>query len=308
MNRSIKIPRPAAASIHAQTLVYPGFRPVRIHAADDAADVAAKAAADKAAADAAAGAGGGSGWKPPASQAELDQLVESRLSRERAAARRELEKLKAELTGQTPAELAELEQLRKDKADRERKALEEKGNYDRAVDSIRKEHEQEKAKIAADKEALFNELKQTRCHDALLAAASTSNAINPTQVARLLSDNVKLNDERRVVVLDDDGNPWLKSGKNISIADLIEKFAHDNPHLFKAAEKGKPADSHGGSSTSDEGDGGIDAQITEAQAAYDKAHLEAERTGADHDITTSRLALRKLMDLKKQKQKQSKAA
>jgi hypothetical protein len=272
---------------------------------DEAADAAAKAAADKAAADALAAA---NAWKPPTSQAELDQIIESRLSRERAAARRELDKLKADLSGQAPEDLRELEQLRKDKAERERKALEDKGNYDRAVDSIRKEHDEALKKIATDKDALYKELRQTRCHDALLAAASTADAVNPVQVARLLAENVKLNDERRVIVLDDDGNPWLKGGKNISIVDLIEKFAHDNPHLFKAKQQGKPAGSQGGAGTADEGAEGIDAQIAEAQTAYDTAHTAAEKTGADHDITAARMARRKLVALQAQKGKAKGAA
>ena len=286
-------------------VVYPAFVPrcAQANDADDAAAVAPKAAADAAAAAAAGG------WKPPATQAELDQIIENRLARERAANRRELDRIKAEAGGQTPEELRELETLRREKADRERKALEDKGNYDRAIDSIRKEHDAEKLKIAADKDALFKELKQTRCHDALLAEASVANAINPTQVARLLADNVQLNDERRVVVLDDEGQPWLKNGKNIAIKDLIEKFAHDNAHLFKAPTSGTGSGSKGGSSTDDDsGATSIDAQIDAAEKEYEAAHKEAAATGAVPDMDKARLARRKVEALKNEKKKKAGAA
>jgi hypothetical protein len=306
MHRPAQRHRPAASQTFAARIMYPAFVPTRTRVQDAATDAAA--AADKAAADAAAlAAAAAGGWKPPASQVELDQMIENRLARERAAARRELDRVKAEAAGQSPEDLRELEALRRDKSERERKALEEKGNYDRAVDSIRKEHEAEVKKVGEERAALLKELHQTRCHDALLSGASSANAVNPVQVARLLAENVKLNDDRRVVVLDDEGNPWLKGGKNISIADLIEKFAHDNPHLFKAASQGQGSGAKGGSSTADEGGDGLDAQIVEAEAAYKTAHDAALVSGAMPDVDASRQALRKLTALKAEKKKKGAA-
>lgn len=250
------------------------------------------------------GTGGGSGWKAPASQDELDQIIETRLARERVAFRREIDQLAA-ARGSDPKEREELEALRKEKVERERKAQEERGQYDRALDSVRKEHETEREKIAREKEELLTELRQTRCNDALLAAASDAGAINARQVARLLEANVKLNDKRQVVVLDDQGEPWLKGGKNIAIADLMEKFSHDNPHLFKAPA-GAGAGSAGGASTSDTGAEGIEGQIAAAQEAYDKAHAAAEASGgAMPDVTKARQARRELDRLIAEKKKKS---
>lgn len=279
---------------------YPAAVPVSFFARDGAGDPPPASAPGSGSGAPAPGAPP-AGWRPPTSAEELQALIDRAVQVERHAYQRQLDDLKRRgAGGQTDEERAELERLRKEKIEQERREAEARGHYDRALDSVRQESEKQLRKAEQDREALLNELRQVRCNDALLAAASDSGAINAQQVARLLSTNVKLDDQRRVVVLDDNGDPWLKAGRNISITDLMEKFAEDNPHLFKA-KQGAPAGASGGSHTDDQPPAGLDAQIAEAQAAYDKAHKEADETGDNGAITRARLARRKLEELQRAK-------
>lgn len=240
-------------------------------------------------------------WRPPTSAEELQALIDRAVSVERHAFQRQLDDLKRRgAGGQTDEERKELERLRQEKIEQERRVAEEKGQYDRALSSTREEFEKQLAKAGKVNEELLQELRQVRCSDALISAAAEIGAINAQQVARLLQSNVKLDEQRRVVVLDDNGDPWLKGGRGISIADLMEKFAEDNPHLFKA-KQGAAAGAGGGSHTDDLPPAGIDAQIAEAQAAYDKAHKEAEETGDMGAIQRARQARRTLDTLQKTK-------
>jgi hypothetical protein len=85
--------------------------------------------------------------------------------------------------------------------------------------------EEEIAKVLEDKTAIFGELYNLKVKNALLTEAANHKAVFPEQVATLLSQFVKLDDNRNVVVYDSDGEPATNmQGDPKSIAELVEEY------------------------------------------------------------------------------------
>lgn len=132
------------------------------------------------------------GWTPPASQEELDRIIEDRLNRDRKARKPAVDD-------------TELEELR-------RKA----GEFDKLEAENQTELEREKTLRQAAEARLTqveNESKRTKIEAALVAAAS-GKAVDPAVVAQLI-----LGDPNNAVTIDDAGQV---TGADTAVTTLLE--------------------------------------------------------------------------------------
>jgi hypothetical protein len=183
-------------------------------------------------------------------KAELEALINGRVGQAVAQA----EKKRTTVPAET---LKELDELRTFRQEQERKKLEEKGEYQKALDAQKKAlTEPYEAELAKHKETIAKRderLRREIVTNGLLSAAATGNAISPDEVVALLGPQVKLNDEFEPQVLDAQGNPRFASdGKPMTPAQLVEEFLRTRPYFVKASG-GKSAGAGGGSTVKGEG-------------------------------------------------------
>lgn len=201
----------------------------------------------------AGGGGGGGGEKQKGegklelTQKELDDLISSRLARERAIWERK--------TGGSADERDELERLRKAEKDRAEAEALKKGEFERVTTSLKDEHAKKEQGWQKERSDLVGEIRKDRCEGAIIAAAAEFNAYSPAQVAKLLSDRVDLDEARQVTVLGEDGKPVYKAGALLSVKELVKTFLDGNPHLVKATQTQGGSGSKGGASTTGTGAG-----------------------------------------------------
>tara|TARA_Y100000114_G_scaffold122602_1_gene117943 strand:+ start:507 stop:1226 length:720 start_codon:yes stop_codon:yes gene_type:complete len=95
----------------------------------------------------------------------------------------------------------------------------------------------EKSNIEIQK--LKSEIEKIKVDGSLLEASSKHKAINPKQVADLLKPNIKLNDDGRVEVLDENKNTrYNGKGEPVSIDEAVSEFLTQNPHFQSATPSG----------------------------------------------------------------------
>lgn len=193
----------------------------------------------------------------------------------------------------------ELEELRTAKAEQERKKLEDKGEYQKALDAQAKAIEEKwKPEIAGRDEKLSKftgRLRREIVTNRLLSAAATGNAVNPDEVVSLLESRVRLTDEFEPEVVDDAGAPRFTSdGKPMTPAQLVEEFLRARPYFVKASG-GKPGGAAGGPHAK----GAADVTpITEKEAEVKALEAEYARTGSARVAAKQMTALRELKALK----------
>ena len=84
-----------------------------------------------------------------------------------------------------------------------------------------------------------NEIKKERIDNSIMAVASKNNAINPSQVVSLLKDTVKLNDDGRVEILDNNSNiRYNEKGNLLTIEEKVKEFLQANPHFSVSGKSG----------------------------------------------------------------------
>jgi hypothetical protein len=229
----------------------------------------------------------------PQLQNQLDEIVQNRLAQ-----------WQRQNPPPDPEALKELDRLKAQEKERERLALEEKGKYDQVVQSIKADHETTLSERQKTINVLMDEIRHDRCVSALAMEAHKAGAVDPEDVAALLAKHMQLDNERKPVVLGDDGKPWLKAGKPVTVKDLIEKHRHDKPWMYKAEGQGDASGAGGaGVSTSDTGAQltDIDKEIAAAEAAHKTARAQAQRTGDMGDMQASKVAAAKVQELKDKK-------
>ncbi len=92
-----------------------------------------------------------------------------------------------------------------------------------------------KAKSAGEIANLRNELEKIKIDGALINAASTAKAVAPEQVSQLLRNNVRLDDNGKVSVIDNDGNiRFNDDAEAFTVNMLVDEFLTSNQY-FKAA-------------------------------------------------------------------------
>ena len=83
------------------------------------------------------------------------------------------------------------------------------------------------------------EIKKERIDNSIMSVASKNNAINPSQVVSLLKDSIKLNDDGRVEILDNNSNiRYNEKGNLLTIEEKVKEFLQANPHFSVSGKSG----------------------------------------------------------------------
>ena len=103
---------------------------------------------------------------------------------------------------------------------------------------------------------LENTLKREKVDGALLNSAASLKSVAPSQVADLLKNRVRLNEQGEAEVIDDSGTPSYKDdGSHMQVKDLVSEFLTTNPHFAAPSQSGTGSQGKvGGSSSSNEVD------------------------------------------------------
>lgn len=156
-------------------------------------------------------------------QAELDRVVADRIARERR-------KFEKKYEGIDPEYFHELNQ----KAEKEKQdKLKAKGEFEQI---LKAQAEKKDAQI----NTLMNQVKTIKIDGALLDTASKYKAVNPGQVAKLIKDQVKMNEAGDVEIVDPKSGQvrYNDKGEHITIDDLTKEFLNSNPHFVEATPSG----------------------------------------------------------------------
>ena len=151
-------------------------------------------------------------------QEQLDNIVQARLMAERKKYERKMEEEEKQKT-----ELLKQKQLEEAKSKAE-------------IEKLMKERIAEKdSEISRYK----TEIKKEKIDNSILSVASKNNAINPQQVVQLIEREVKLNDDGRIEVLDNNSNiRYNAKGELLTIEDRVKEFLDTNPHFRNATVQG----------------------------------------------------------------------
>jgi hypothetical protein len=173
------------------------------------------------------------------SQEVIDAIVEQRLARER---RQHEERLQA-LGFNTWDDVSKLVN---DTRKKEQEELERSGQYKELADRIKAEKDAEIAKRDAELAKFRQQYQAKTVETTLLEAAGQHRAIAPNQVAALLRDRVRVNDEGNVYVAGPNGEPALDGkGNELPVSAFVKSFLDENPHFVQSAPgagaQGRPA-------------------------------------------------------------------
>jgi len=151
-------------------------------------------------------------------QEQLDNIIQARIMSERKKYEKKIEEEEKQKT-----ELLKQKQIDEAKSKSE-------------IEKLMKERIAEK-----DTEILRykNEIKKEKIDNSILSVASKNNAINPQQVVQLIEREVKLNDDGRIEVLDNNSNVrYNPKGELLTIEDRVKEFLDTNPHFRNATVQG----------------------------------------------------------------------
>jgi hypothetical protein len=91
-----------------------------------------------------------------------------------------------------------------------------------------------KDKYGQEISSLRTELERIKVDGALINAASKNKAIAPEQVAKLLKEQVRLDDKGNVLVMDGDSPRYNDNAEPMTVDQLVEEFLNSN-QFFKSA-------------------------------------------------------------------------
>jgi hypothetical protein len=137
----------------------------------------------------------------------------------------------------------------------------EKTKHQRQLDEVKKQEEEalkakqvQEAKSKSELEKLMREriaekdteilnykqaIKKERIDNSILSVASKMNAINPQQVVDLLKKDIKLNDDNRIEILDNNSNiRYNEKGELLTIEQRVKEFLDANPHFSQGSKSG----------------------------------------------------------------------
>ena len=87
-------------------------------------------------------------------------------------------------------------------------------------------------------------LKAEKVDNSLLSVASQNQAISQSQVVSLLKDEIKLNDDNRVEILDNNKNiRYNEKGNLLTIEERVKEFLDANPHFRQGSKAGSGSQS-----------------------------------------------------------------
>ena len=89
-----------------------------------------------------------------------------------------------------------------------------------------------------------NEIKKERIDNSIMSVASQNNAVSPIQVVALVKDQIRLTDDNRVEILDNNSNVrYNPKGELLSIEEKVKEFLDANPHFRKGSLSGSGSQS-----------------------------------------------------------------
>lgn len=175
------------------------------------------------------------------SQDQVNKIIEQRLARERAQHDARLSELGF-------SSFDEVAALKKAQAEREKKELEDRQQYKELAEKIRQEKDEELRKRTEEYERLKSQYVGTQAERAILTAATHHGAIAPEQVARLVRDSIRVDDDGQPYVVDRAGNRRTDGkGGDLSVSQFVGEFLQQNPHFQRAAD-GRGAGGRGSAS------------------------------------------------------------
>ena len=151
-------------------------------------------------------------------QEQLDNIIKSRLESEKAKHQRQLDEVKKQ-----EEDIAKQKQIQDAKT---------KADLEKLMQERIAEKEQEINKYK-------NEIKKERVDNTILSVASRNKAISPSQVVSLLKDQVRLTDDNKVEVLDNNGNiRYNQKGELLTVEEQVKEFIDANPHFRQGSLSG----------------------------------------------------------------------
>ena len=144
----------------------------------------------------------------------------------------------------------EAEQRKHNKALEETKKKEEEAFKQKQIEEAKTKADLEKlmqSRIAEKEEEINrykNEIKKERVDNSILSIASQNKAISPNQVVSLMKDKVRLTDDNRVEILDNNSNVRYNSkGELLTIEESVKEFLDANPHFRQGSLSGSGSQS-----------------------------------------------------------------
>ena len=138
------------------------------------------------------------------------------------------------------AERVKQEKAQKEAEKKEQERLKEQEIKDAKTKSDLEKLMQERiASKDTDIQRLQGAIKKEKIDNSLLAVASKHKAINPSQVAELIKNQVRLSDENRIEILDNNNNIRYNSkGELYTIEERVIEFLDANPHFRQGSLAG----------------------------------------------------------------------
>ena len=156
-------------------------------------------------------------------QQQLDNIIKQRLDAEKKKNERQLEE-----TRKKAEEVEKQKQIQeaKTKADLEKLMQERIAEKDNEISRYK------------------NEIKKERIDNNILSVASQNKAISPSQVVALMKDKVRLTDDNRVEILDNNSNVrYNPKGELLTIEESVKEFLDANPHFRQGSLSGSGSQS-----------------------------------------------------------------
>lgn len=152
------------------------------------------------------------------SQAQLDNIIKSRLDAEKSKHQRQLDEVKKQ----------------DDEALKEKEIKEAKSKSE-----LEKLMQQRILEKDTEINKFKSEIKKERIDNSVLSVASQHKAVSPAQVVSLLKDEIKLNDQNRVEILDKNNNiRYNEKGNLLTIEERVKEFLDGNSHFRKGSLSG----------------------------------------------------------------------
>ena len=151
-------------------------------------------------------------------QAQLDNIIKSRLEAEKTKHQRQLD-----------------EQKKKDDEVLKEKQLQD-AKTKAEIEKLMKERIAEKDQELMN---MKNMIKKEKIDNSVMSVASKMNAVNPQQIVELMKSNIKLSDDNRIEVLDKHNNiRYNDKGELLTIEESVKEFLDANPHFSKGSLSG----------------------------------------------------------------------
>ena len=151
-------------------------------------------------------------------QAQLDNIIKSRLEAEKTKHQRQLD-----------------EQKKKDDEVLKEKQLQD-AKTKAEIEKLMKERIAEKDQELMN---MKNMIKKEKIDNSVMSVASKMNAVNPSQIVELMKSNIKLSDDNRIEILDKHNNiRYNDKGELLTIEESVKEFLDTNPHFSKGSLSG----------------------------------------------------------------------